>query len=68
VLKVTKSSYEMGAAWLRTFDPKELPMPPERLVCAIHALIEGLVLQRILTPELCTDAVFYGAFAAFARR
>lgn len=27
---------------------------------------EGLVLQRILTPELCPDEVFYEAFAAFA--
>ena len=30
-------------------------------------LIEGLVMQRILTPELCPDKVFYAAFAALAR-
>src|SRR3954451_13281911 len=68
VAAVTKSSYEFGAEWLRTFDPGQLPMPPEDLVRVIHALIEGLVMQRILTPELCPDEVFYAAFAAFARR
>jgi len=31
-------------------------------------LIEGLVIQRILTPELCPDEVFYAAFAALATR
>lgn len=43
-------------------------MPPESLVRVLHALIEGLVMQRILTPELCPDEVFYSAFAALARR
>ena len=42
------------------------PMPPEHLVRVIHALIEGLVLQRILTPELCPDEVFFAAFRALA--
>jgi len=68
VVDVTKSSYEFGAEWLRTFDTDELPMPPEQLVRVIHALMEGLVMQRILTPELCPDEVFYSAFAALARR
>jgi AcrR family transcriptional regulator len=68
VAAVTKDSYEFGAQWLRTFDPADLPMPPENLVRVIHALIEGLVMQRILTPELCPDDVFYAAFAALARR
>ena len=68
VVEVTRSSYEFGAAWLRTFDRADLPMPAEHLVCVLHALIEGLVMQRILTPELCPDDVFYAAFAAFARR
>lgn len=69
VVEVTKDSYEFGAEWLRSrFHPNELPMPPEHLVCVIHVLIEGLVMQRILTPELCPDEVFYSAFAALARR
>jgi AcrR family transcriptional regulator len=68
VLEVTKDSYEFGAEWLRQFDPAELPMSPENLVRVLHALIEGLVMQRLLTPELCPDDVFYAAFAALARR
>jgi AcrR family transcriptional regulator len=67
VHEITKSSYEIGAEWLREFDPGELPMPQEYLVRVLHALIEGLVMQRILTPELCPDEVFYAAFAALAR-
>ena len=37
-------------------------------MCVIHALIEGLVLQRILTPELVPDEVFFAAFGALAQR
>jgi AcrR family transcriptional regulator len=66
VHEVTKASYEFGAAWLRTFDERDLPMPADVLVRVIHALIEGLVWQRLLTPELCPDEVFYAAFAALA--
>jgi AcrR family transcriptional regulator len=67
VREVTATSYQFGAEWLRTFERNgELPMPAEHLVRVLHALIEGLVLHRILTPELCSDEVFYSAFAAFA--
>ena len=68
VHEITRGSYEFGAEWLATFDASELPMRPKHLVCVLHALIEGLVMQRILTPELCPDEVFYAAFAAFARK
>jgi hypothetical protein len=68
VQQVTKESYELGAAWLSAFDPRELPMPADHLAVVLHAVIEGLVMQRILTPELCPDDVFYEAFAALARR
>jgi AcrR family transcriptional regulator len=67
VVEVTRASYEFGAEWLRAFDPAELPMPPAVLVRVIHTLIEGLVMQRILTPELFPEEVFYAAFAALAR-
>jgi hypothetical protein len=67
VREVTAASYEFGAEWLRTLgDQRDLPMPPEHLVRVIHALIEGLVLQRILTPELFPDEVFFAAFEALA--
>lgn len=64
---ITQSSYEFGAEWLALFDRSELPMPPKHLVRVIHALIEGLVMQRILTPDLCPDEVFYAAFGALAK-
>ena len=67
VVEITKDSYEFGAEWLRAFNPAELPMPPEDLVRVLHVLMEGLVMQRILTPELCPEEVFYAAFAALAR-
>jgi AcrR family transcriptional regulator len=67
VHEITAGSYEIGAEWLRSVgDERELPMPPDHLVRVIHALTEGLVLQRILTPQLCPDEVFYAAFAALA--
>ena len=68
VQDVTRDSYEFGAEWLRGFDARELPMPPDQLVRVIHALIEGLVMQRLLTPALCPDDVFYAAFDALARK
>jgi AcrR family transcriptional regulator len=45
----------------------ELPLPPEMLVKAVHALIEGLMLTHFLTPELITKEVIVGAFEALAR-
>lgn len=69
VHEVTAASYAMGAAWLETLaDGDDLPMPKEHLVRVIHALIEGLVLQRLLTPELFPDEVIYAAFGALAHR
>jgi AcrR family transcriptional regulator len=65
--EITAQSYAVGTAWLRTaIDARDLPMPPEHLVRVIHALTEGLVFQRLLTPELVPDEVFYDAFAALA--
>ncbi len=67
VREITTRSYEAGAAWLKTAaDPRDLPMPADTLVRVLHALIEGLTFQRLLTPELFPDDVIYAAFAAFA--
>ncbi|HET9314251.1 MAG TPA: TetR family transcriptional regulator [Vicinamibacteria bacterium] len=64
---VTSASYEAGAAWLETLaDARDLPMPKEHLVRVIHALIEGLVMQRLLTPDLFPDEVVHAAFHALA--
>ena len=67
VQQVTARDFGAGAAWLRSVaDESELPMPPDILVCVIHAMTEGLLFQRFLTPELVPDDVFYAAFAALA--
>ena len=56
-----------GATWMETvFAAADLPMPADILVRVINALIEGLLFQRFLTPELMPDEVFYAAFAAIA--
>ena len=68
VQAITAASYELGAAWLRSIaTDDELPMPADQLVCVIHVLTEGLVFQRLMTPDLVPDEVFYAAFAALAR-
>jgi AcrR family transcriptional regulator len=68
VQEITAASYKLGAEWLRSVaSDDELPMPAEQLVCVIHALTEGLVFQRLLTPDLVPDEAFYAAFAALAR-
>jgi AcrR family transcriptional regulator len=68
VREITAQSYAFGASWLRaSIDERELPMSPEHLVCVIHVLTEGLVFQRLLTPELVPDDVFYEAFGALAK-
>jgi hypothetical protein len=41
-------------------------MPPEILVRVLHGMMEGLLFQRFLTPNLISDEVFYAAFAALA--
>ena len=59
--------YRQSAAWMAAMVPAaELPMTPDALVRVIHALTDGLVLHRILTPELIGDEVIYAAFDALA--
>jgi AcrR family transcriptional regulator len=67
VREFTAASYDWGARYLETLaDGASLPMPKDQLVRVIHALIEGLVLQRLITPELFPDEVIYAAFGALA--
>ncbi|HLJ88294.1 MAG TPA: TetR/AcrR family transcriptional regulator [Candidatus Angelobacter sp.] len=68
VSEITSQSYAFGAEWLRSVTKEgELPMPAEKLIPIVHALIEGLVLQRLLTPELVSDEIFLAAFGALVR-
>ena len=69
VEKVTADSYAFGEEWLRSVTKKdELPMPAGQFVRVLHAMIEGLVLQRLLTPELIPDRVIRAAFATLATK
>jgi len=62
-------SHAFGEQWLRSVTKEEdLPMPADQLVRVIHALTEGLVFQRLLTPKLMPDEVFHAAFAALEKR
>ena len=67
VRDVTAQSYAFGEQWLRSVaKQEELPMPADRLVRVLHAMTEGLVFQRLLTPELVPDEIFRRAFEALA--
>lgn len=70
--QVTESmakGFVAGADWFEEVCAEgELPMPADVLVRVIIALIEGLLFQRFLTPELMPDEVFHAAFAALAGR
>lgn len=69
VREITAESYAIGEQWLREATKEEdLPLPADQLVRVLHALIEGLVLQRLLTPELIPDEIFRAAFGALATR
>jgi AcrR family transcriptional regulator len=63
----TRDVYRQIADGLPRLIPAEqLPMPADLLAPVIHALIDGLVLRRTLTPELVADEVIYAAFDALA--
>jgi len=67
VREVTARSYAFGEQWLRSVTKEEdLPMPADQLVRVVHALTEGLVFQRLLTPDLVPDEIFRAGFGALA--
>jgi AcrR family transcriptional regulator len=69
VVVVTRDSYAFGEQWLSSVVPQdELPMPAAQLVRVLHAIIEGLTFQRLLTPELISDEVIRAAFVAIAKK
>jgi AcrR family transcriptional regulator len=69
VRDVTAQSYEFGEEWLRSVTKEEdLPVPARQLVRILHAMIEGLVFHRLLTPELVTDDTIRAAFNVLAMK
>jgi AcrR family transcriptional regulator len=66
---MTADAYRQGEAWLVALaadSQEELPMPPDILIRVLYATTEGLLLNRIMTPEHVPDAVFHAAFASIA--
>jgi AcrR family transcriptional regulator len=57
---------QMASQLARLISPAELPVPPERLVRILHALTDGLLFMRFLTPDLITDEVILSAFEMLA--
>ena len=55
-----------GETLERLLPPDELPMPPEQFGRVLHALADGLLLLRLVQPELVTDELIRAAFAALA--
>jgi AcrR family transcriptional regulator len=56
----------MVAVLSQLIPPEQMPMPMEIFIPVGHALMDGLVMHRILTPELVPDEVIYAAFDALA--
>lgn len=53
---------------LQAIPPSELPMPASQFVRVVHAMTEGILALRFLTPELISDEVIIAAFEALAGR
>ena len=51
---------------LQFISASELPLPANQFVRVLHALTDGLLYLRFLTPELITDDVIIAAFEALA--
>lgn len=61
------SLYQQSVQALLKFSrEQDLPMPATLLVRVLHAMIEGILMQRCLSPEHITDDVIFAAFAALA--
>ncbi len=57
---------QMSATLAQFVSAKDLPMPVERFIRVLHALTDGLLFTRFLTPDLITDEVILSAFEALA--
>ena len=67
ILASSAEVYRLTAEGLRSMVPEDqLPMPADILVRVLHAMTDGLILKRIMMPELVGDEVIHAAFAAIA--
>jgi AcrR family transcriptional regulator len=56
----------MAKELLKIVPAKQLPMPAEKFVCVLDAIITGLLFTFFQTPELITEDIFIAAFEALA--
>ncbi len=56
----------MAQALVEVIPASDLPMPAERFVCVLDALITGLLFTYFQTPDLLPEEVFVAAFEALA--
>ncbi len=56
----------MAAGLVQFISVDELPMPAERFMRVLHALTDGLLFTRFLTPDLITEEVILSAFEMIA--
>lgn len=67
LVEVNAEIYRWAEHYLLQAVPESaLPMPADQFVKVLHALTDGLLYLRFLTPELITDEVISAAFEALA--
>ncbi|MFZ1991973.1 MAG: helix-turn-helix domain-containing protein [Alphaproteobacteria bacterium] len=67
IVKANAEIYRRFAqSMVEVIPEKDLPMPPERFIRVLHALSDGLLMLRFLTPELISDEDIIAAFEALA--
>jgi AcrR family transcriptional regulator len=67
MVKTDAEIYRWAANQLVQYIPaKELPLPPAEFVKVLHALTDGLLALKFLTPELITDELIIAAFESLA--
>ncbi len=67
VVKTDAEIYRWAAEQLIQFIPaNKLPLPPGEFVKVLHALTDGLLALKFLTPELITDELIVAAFESLA--
>jgi hypothetical protein len=58
VREITAGSYELGAEWLRTLgDERELPMPPEHLVCSRPSGPSPIIVENPISRSIIAAGV-----------
>jgi hypothetical protein len=54
----------MAKELVKIIPQSELPMPAEKFVCVLDAIITGLLFTYFQTPDLVTEDIFIASFEA----